>query len=261
MQLLVLALAALVSAAVVATFLQVGGAPEPGHTRDRAVLGAGTAAAVDSCSDVLLVGVDGGGERPTDDADFGPTASVFRRAFTQLADAGDRSVEAKHIVFAGAGPGALIGPRVRMSDEARRAVPVRLARAWRSGVADGVAHTLEAIDAAAYTALTSRSCWSATPTGRLGRAPGAAPAPGPSRRARPVVGAALVSDPDRHSRSVAGHPVGAPVAAAAGAGILSRLLGPTADVPADTATYGTWNVCSAGDLVLRTPARARSGRR
>ena len=247
MQLLVLTVAALVSAAVLATFLQVGSAPEPGRTRDRAVLGAGTAATVDGCRDVLLVGVDGGGERPTDAAHFGPTAGVFRRAFTRLALAGDRSVEAKHIVFSGAGPRALIGPRVR--GEARKAVTVRRARAWRSGVSDGVARTIEAIDAAAYTCpdqqlvLVGYAQGASVVHRALLRLQGR-----PDGLAR-VVGAALVSDPDRRSRSVAGHLVGAPAARATGAGIFSRLLGPTADVPADTATYATWNVCTAGDLV------------
>src|SRR6476620_1453072 len=237
MQLLVLALVALVSAAVVSTFLVVGSAPEPGRTRDRAVLGAGTAATLHRCRDVLLVGVDGGGERSSDGAGFGPTAGVFRRAFTRLADAGHRSVEARHIVFTTVGQRALIGPRVRMSDATRKVLSARLARAWRSGVGDGVAHTLEAIDAAAYTCPDQQVVL-------VGYAQGASVVHRVLHRLEQrtdglarVVGAALVSDPDRRSRSAAGHLLGAPAAAAAGAGIFTRLLAPSSDDPASTETY------------------------
>jgi alpha-tubulin suppressor-like RCC1 family protein len=64
-----------------------------------------------------------------------------------------------------------------------------------------------------------------------------------------VVGAALVSDPDRRAASATDHLVGAPAAPAAHSGIYSRVFRPVADVPAGSPTFATWNVCTAGDLV------------
>ncbi|GAB3773607.1 alpha-tubulin suppressor-like RCC1 family protein [Nocardioides ginsengisegetis] len=257
-QLLALAIGALVSAAMVAAVLHVAGTPEPGRTRDRAVLGAGTAAVVDQCRDILLVGIDGGGEGPTDGSDFGRTVGNFRKAYTRLAVAGDRSVEMARVEFGGADPAALVGAHT--PDVALKAVNAKRARAWRNPVPGGVSSMLETLDQAAYSCPDQQVVL-------VGYAQGASVVHRVLLRLqdRPeglsrVVGAALVSDPDRRAHSVASHLVGAPAAPVGHPGVLTRLIAPPQpDVPAGTPTYSTWNVCTAGDLVCdpsRTTVRA-----
>ncbi|MGZ4487211.1 MAG: RCC1 domain-containing protein [Nocardioides sp.] len=258
-QALTLALGALVSATLVATFLHVSGTPQTGHVRDRAVLGSGTAKVVDSCRDVLLVGVDGGGETPASGATFGPTLERLRQSYVRMATAGDRSVETARVELTGADPSRLVGAHVH-TDEAVRTVNATRARAWRTGVTTAVGNLTETLDQAAYACPDQQVVLA-------GYAQGASVVHRVLLRLQArtdglahVVGAALVSDPERRARSRATHLVGAPAAPVNGAGIFTRLLRPPlADVPPGTPTYATWNVCTAGDLVCdptRGPVRA-----
>ncbi len=257
-QALALAIAALVSAALVAAFLHLDAVPQPGPGADRAVLGAGTAAAVDACRDLLLVGVDGGGESPADGAAFGRTVETFRASFADLADAGDRSVEVRRIAISAGPPKDLVAPR-SADLIATKALTRKRARAWRAGVPAGVTQTVAALDDAAFACPDQQVVL-------VGYAQGAAVvhrvllrfadrAEGLAR----LVGAALVSDPERLPRSAATHLVGAPAALRGSAGLFARLLRPVADVPPATPTFEVWNVCTRDDLVCnprRTTVRS-----
>lgn len=244
---LVVAASAFVTSALVAAVLHVNGVPVLHARPDRAVLGAGTAAAVDSCADVLLVGVDGGGETPAAGATFGRTAEVFRTAFRQRATTGGRSVDVRRVAFTGPPPTELVArPHAR---DARRALSAARARAWREPVTDGVTRTLATIDGAAFACPTQQVVL-------VGFAQGASVVHRTLLRlqSRPeglgrVVGAALVSDPDRRAASGAAHLVGDPGAARRTTGVFAELLAPVADVPAGTETFSVWNVCTRGDLV------------
>jgi alpha-tubulin suppressor-like RCC1 family protein len=254
-QALVLALASLFSAALVAAFLHLDAVPERGPRVDRAVLGAGTAAAVDHCPDVLLVGVDGGGERPGTDATFGRTVEVFHQAYAELAAAGDRSVQVLRIKLTAPGIRTLVPPH-SAERPGRKAVTVHRARVWRGTVPEGAARTVAALDDAALACPDQQ-------VALVGYAQGAAVlhrvlltlqnrTDGLAR----VVGAALVSDPERRARSAAGQLVGAPAALHGGTGLFPLLLRPVADVPRGTDTFEVWNVCTRGDLVCN-PNRTR----
>ena len=242
----VLATAVATSALVVA-FLHANGTPVLHSPPDRAALGAARAAVADGCADVLLVGVDGGGETPATGATFGRTVEVFRTAFQRRAVAGDRSLDVRRIAFTGAPPARLVAhPHAR---DARRALSAPRARAWREPVPGGVTRTLATIDEAAVACPGQQVVLA-------GFAQGASVvhrallglqdrADGLSR----VAGAVLVSDPDRRSRSVATHRLGDPAAARRTSGVFPELLAPVGDVPAGTQTFAVWNVCTRGDLV------------
>lgn len=247
-QAFLLVAAALVSVAVLAAILHTGSAPGPGREPDRAVLGAGTAARVDSCDDVLLVGVDGGGEVPADASTFGRTVGVFAQAFARLAASGDRSVQELRVDLATRPASDLIGARSG-PDKARRAVNAKRARAWREPVTLGVERLTTAVDKASFACPEQQIVL-------VGHAQGAAVV----HRALAViqdrteglgrvVGAALISDPERRARSVAGQLVGAPAAGPARAGLFAKFLPPTHDVPPGTPTFAVWSICTAGDLV------------
>ena len=232
-----LALAAALSAGVVAVVLHQGSDPGPTRPPRQAVLGAATAATVDRCDDALLLTVDG--------AD-GRTVDGFVRAVRRHAAASGRTVQHVGIDLAAAPARALVGNRPRV-DKARSAVTVRLARIWRKPVGNGVDRALAALTQAALDCpdqqvLLAGHAQGASVVHRvlvaLGNRPDVLPR---------VAGAALVSDPDRRARSVA-RPVGAPAAGPRRSGVFA-LLGAVADVPAATPTLSVVSVCTAHDLV------------
>ena len=73
-----------------------------------AVLGAAAPAAAGVCRDVLLVGVDGGGERPGKGRVFGPTVDRFRTAYASLAAKGGRTVDVRRVPIHADAPRALL---------------------------------------------------------------------------------------------------------------------------------------------------------
>ncbi len=246
---LALATATVVSVSLAATVLQSGAGPRPAAP-DRVVLGAATAAAVEGCADVLLLGADGAGERPAASGGlgFGPTVSAVVEAYTALAAEGGRSVEARRVNLTAPRAVALVESR-DTSTPARDAVERPRARSWRSGVNAGVREAEETLEQAALTCPDQQVVL-------VGYAQGAAlmhrvlvrrpsDQPDPSR----LVGAVLVSDPERLADSVVGRLVGSPAASRSSVGVLPPLLRTAPDVPADTETFQVWQVCNQGDLL------------
>ncbi len=237
-----------VALALAGVGLSVLPAGDPGD-HDRAVLGsAPRALPADECRDVLLVGLDGGGERPAAGVAFGRTVEVFHRAYARLAALRDRSLEVRRIGFYGSPPSALLAAHPRV-DDARKAVNATRARAWRDGVAAAASNTVSALDSAAVTCPEQQVVL-------VGYAQGAAVvhrvvsrlAARPDGLAR-VVGAALVSDPDRRYASHTTQLIGDPAAPRRSIGVFPAFLRPIADVPATAPTFEVWNVCTRGDLV------------
>ncbi|MDN4174973.1 cutinase family protein [Nocardioides sp. SOB77] len=246
-QALLLIAATLVSVAVVAAFLHTGSQPGPGEAPDRAALGAGTAATVDECADLLLLGVDGAGEAPSGGTTYGRTVGVLARALTRQALSADRTVEQVRVPMASRPTTALLGRRTD-TRTAFRDVTVARARTWMRPVPAATQRLLALVDRHAFACPDQQLVL-------VGHAQGAAVVhraltalAGRPEGLLDVVGAALVADPDRHVRTRAIR-VGAPAAAAARSGIAARRLGTVADVPARTPTYAAWSVCTAGDLV------------
>ncbi|GGO77713.1 cutinase family protein [Nocardioides deserti] len=246
-QALLLVAAALTSVAVVAAFLHAGSQPGPTEERGRAVLGAGTAATVEQCADLLLLGVDGAGEAPSGGTTFGRTVGVLARALTRQALAADRTVEQVRVPMATRPTAALVGRRPHPR-KALRSVTKDRARTWMRPVPAATRRLLALVDRHAFGCPDQQLVL-------VGHAQGAAVVHRgltalSARRdgLTDVVGAALVADPDRRPRTRATS-LGAPAAARAGRGIAARRLGAVADVPARTATYAAWSVCTTGDLV------------
>ncbi|WP_435743042.1 cutinase family protein [Nocardioides sp. SYSU DS0663] len=256
-QALLLIAAAVVSVAVVAALLHTGSARSDRQERDRAVLGAATAVAVESCADLLVLGVDGAGETPRSGQTFGRTVQATARALTRVAREAGRTVEAVRVPMASRPVTALVAPRARR-DRALRAVTRARAGAWMRPVPAATDALLSLLDRRAVDCPDQQ-------VGLVGHAQGAAAvhraldvlAERPDGLAR-VAGAALVSDPDRRAGTSA-TALGAPPAARGRSGIATRLLAAGPDVPAPTPTYAVWSVCTDGDLVCdprNTPVRA-----
>lgn len=243
--LLALALAAALSVGVVAVVLHQGADHGPDRPPHRAVLGAATAAVVDRCDDALLLTVDGGGERPGAQRP-GPTVDVFLRAVRRHAAASGRTVQHVGLALDTEPPRVLVGDHPSV-DKAKAAVTPRRVRAWRRPVAAGVDRALGALDRAARDCPDQQVLLAGYAHGAsvVHRVLGAL-AGHPDVLPR-VVGAALVSDPDRRARSVAA-PVGAPAAGPRRSGVFT-LVKTVADVPPVTPTFEVVNVCTAHDLV------------
>ncbi|WKN47536.1 cutinase family protein [Nocardioides sp. Arc9.136] len=246
-QALLLVAAALVSVAVVAALLHTGSEPGPGEDRGRVVLGAATAATVDECADLLLLGVDGAGEAPSGGATYGRTVGAFAARLTRLARRADRSVEQVRVPMASRPTADLLGKRPDRR-KALRSVTVARARTWMRPVDTATQRMLALLDQHAFDCPDQQVVLA-------GHAQGAAVAHRAvtTLASRPdglldVVGAALVADPDRRPRTAATR-LGAPAAAGRSSGVAARRLGRVRDVPARSATYAAWSVCTAGDLV------------
>lgn len=256
-QALLLVAATLVAVAVVAAFLHTGARPGPGEGRGRAVLGASTAATVDECSDLLLLGVDGAGEAPAGGTTYGRTVGVFARAFTRQALAADRTVEQARVPMATRPTTYLVGKRPDPR-KALKSVTRDRARAWMEPAPAAAKRLLALVDRHAFDCPDQQLVL-------VGHAQGAAVV----HRAlsslasrgdglTDVVGAVLVSDPDRRAATSA-VALGAPKAARGRTGLAARLLRAVADVPPRTPTYAAWSVCTADDLVC-DPRQVRTGK-
>lgn len=252
---LTLVVAALLSATLIAAFLNLGAVDEAGPDRERAVLGAATAATADQCADLLLLGVDGGGESsarnsPPDPspASFGRTLRPFVEQVLAQAAAGVRTVDVRRVTITAPSARALVDSPTT-SEPARSAVTRARARAWRSGVPEGVRRAVATLDEAGLACPDQQLAL-------VGHAQGASVLhrvllqlqERPEGLAR-VVGAALVSDPERRRNSVAGHLLGVPSAPVDSSGVLALVGRAAADVPPDTATLQIWSLCTRSDLV------------
>src|SRR5690606_10732325 len=134
---------------VVAAILHTGSQPGPADRRDRAVLGAGTAATVDGCADLLLLGVDGAGEAPSGGTTYGRTVGVLARAPTRQAPAAHRTVEQVRVPMATRPTAALLGKRPDRR-RALRSVTRDRARAWMQPVPAATGRLLALVDQHAF---------------------------------------------------------------------------------------------------------------
>ncbi|GAB4011599.1 cutinase family protein [Nocardioides ultimimeridianus] len=201
-----------------------------------------------SCADVLLVGIDGNGQRPAPGHRFGRTVDAVARVYASRI-VPTRTVRTFRVgvwtpTLATLTQGAL---RHRGARVALRTPSVRR---WMAPVA-------AAVDRAAPTiAGMLRTC----PSQQLvlaGYAQGAAIAhrllvrlAGAGLGDR-VTGAALVSDPYRRIGTTATID-GDPAAPRRRGGVASLRLSPVADVPPPAGAYRPWEVCTSGDLVCDT---------
>lgn len=199
-----------------------------------------------SCGDVVVVGVDGNGERPRSGAAFGPT--VTRVAAAYGARVGARSVRTVRVPVSTATLSRLVDGHDKRKRDAGDAVRRTALRAWMGPLTEHVT--------TAHRLVADRGV--ACPEEQVvlvGYAQGAAVAHRLLHRwsrdgvpAR-VAGAVLVSDPDRRYRTRS-RLSGAPAAPHASTGlVVHRITPPAPDVPAATPTFGVSTVCTARDLV------------
>ena len=217
--------------------------------------GAGTArperglrmAAATGCPEVVVVGVDGGGRGWS--ARLKHAGEPLREVVsaTRQRVTGDGGTAAvRHLGVDFRSVTALVrGARTRPTT---KAVTPRRARAWRAGVGPATRE---------LTAGLHRMAAACPEQGYVlaGHAQGAsavhrallAAADDDALTGR-IVGAALVSDPDRAPRTRATL-TGAPTAKASGRGVVWKLLDQPGDVPAAGQEARVVSVCTAGDLV------------
>ncbi len=235
------------TAAVVVVGLLLAVRDRPDEPDKGAVLGSAVPAAAGVCRDVLLVGVDGGGERPGKGRVFGPTVDRFRTAYAALAAKGGRTVDVRRVPIHADAPRALL--RKKAPDgNARKALDKARVKAWRKPVPHVVGRTMKVLTKAAAACPEQQVVL-------VGFSHGAAVmhrvllrlANRPDGLAR-VAAATLIADPDRVAKTSA-RIVGHPPAPRGGSGVFAHVLTPQADTPAPSATFDVLQVCSRGDLV------------
>lgn len=238
------ALSCAVALVVCLLALVLVGGRTPGRPGAAVQAGSGVA-----CADVLVVGIDGNGERPAPGHRFGRTVDGVTRVYTSRTIATGRTVRTYRI-------GAWTPTLSTLTRGALRNRGARIALRTPS-VRRWMAPVRAAVDRAAPTvAGMLRTC----PSQQLvlvGYAQGAAIAhrvllrlAGAGLGDR-VTGAALVSDPYRRIGTAATID-GDPAAPRRRGGVASLRLSPVDDVPAPSGTYRPWEICTSGDLVCDT---------
>src|SRR3954447_765179 len=212
------------------------------------------AKAAAGCADVLVIGVDGNGQRPTRGHTFGPTVDAVVRRVAAQARGHERTVSVARVPLSTLKSSALLRHRHRPAEPTVRAISRPGIRAWRAPILDSVRASLALI-----TDRTVRC--PERPVLLVGYAQGAsvvhrvlgriADAGGLAR----LVGGVMIADPDRRARSVARPVVGDPAAPGNRPGIFPAFLTAHPDVPAAQGSFGVWSVCSRSDLVCH-PSRA-----
>lgn len=187
-----------------------------------------------ACADVLVVGVDGNGERPARGATFGPSVERFAGKYVARLSAG-RSVKQKRVVLHAPKLGTLTAGH-RTGKPAAASIRRAALRQWLAPVRAGTTALVKAIDTAAASCPEQQFVL-------VGYAQGAktvhlslAKLRQRSYGARIAAGV-LISDPSRRK------------------GIEARLGKQVAAPPPSSPTFGAWNVCTAGDLVC-APGRS-----
>lgn len=231
---------------VVATVVVLARQSPRGEKPEEAVLGAAPL----SCRDILLIGVDGGGERPGKGRVFGPTVERFRLAYSALAAKGQRTVDVRRVAVKGSSPRALLPKRTPPSANARKSLLAEKdrVRAWRAPVPHAVSRVMKVLSKAAVTCAEQQVVL-------VGFSHGASAVHRVLQRMadRPeglgrLAGAVLVADPDRVPKTSAER-AGAPPAPRGGKGAFALVLRPQGDTAVPTPTTAIWQVCSTGDLV------------
>lgn len=247
-----LVLVVLAALAVVAVTRDDGARPG----RQQAQVVAAPSAELPVCSDVLVLGIDGNGEKPRKGKRFGPTVDKAVAAVVAGAQARARTVDKKSVTVRTKPASALVPAR-----SAARPTRSQLSRAravaWQKPVGAGVKAGIRALDTAATTCADQQLVL-------VGYAQGASVVHrmllGIAKRAglrTRLVGALLVSDPDRRTRTKATR-LGSPAAARKSQAVLPSVGRAVADTPAPDVLRGTWSICTRGDLVCApsaTPVR------
>lgn len=228
--------------AVVATVLAVttrgadGGAMEP-------------TAAEPTCSDVLVIGATGSGERVSEDAPLGRTLEVVRTAF---AAATDRSVAVRSVGGVMPGPQTL-RKRPNATGPTSQSVSKQAVLRWEEGLPTSTASLRSAVHEA-VTACPDQQLV------LLGYAQGAmsvhrylAGSTSDADLAGRFVGAVLVADGDR-AAGTAAYRAGAPAARRSARGVEAYFRRPRADVPVLERYQVVWSVCTRGDIACSVGA-------
>ena len=152
------------------------------------------------CPDVLVVGVDGNGQRPTAGHTFGPTVDTVVRRVVAHAKGNGRSVSVVRVPLTTLPVSAVLQHRRRADESTLRAISKPLLRAWREPVAAGRSHHLPVHDRIARcperpvllvgfaqgASVVHRVIGRVSDTGGLSH----------------LVGGITIADPDRLARSV-----------------------------------------------------------
>ncbi|WP_205471177.1 cutinase family protein [Nocardioides sp. SYSU D00038] len=236
------------------------GSAEPAAGSAAARGDARTVARVTRCADVLVIGIDGNGERPGRKTTFGPTVEAVSARYLAKARAAGRTTSTQRLPrWSTPGLGTLVKGRRATADVAAGLRRSSI-NAWKKPIAAGVDTASRAVGAA-VAACPERQVV------LVGYAQGAAVAHRTAARlaargdVAQLTAVVLVSDPDRRGGSVT--PLdGNPAAPRSSRGLLNRRSTAQPDLPPARGTFAAWSVCTKRDLVCapgRTSlARARS---
>lgn len=234
-----------VASVVGSLLLVVTSGQEPDEGPGEGAASALAPAAASSCTDVLVVGIDGNGQGRG--ASYGPVVKRVTDGVARQAARANRTVTfarvrvgtpASTTLVAGSRAGAKATTAVSARKVRRWAKPVKPAlRKTRALLADRMADCPDRqvllVGYAQGAAVAHRALQDLEKKGAL----------------TDVAGAVLVSDPYRVSRSSAGKPLGTPAAGRRSVGVVTRYAKSPGDVPAPTGTYGVVSVCTRSDLV------------
>ncbi|WP_345519682.1 cutinase family protein [Nocardioides conyzicola] len=209
-------------------------ASDPTDAEAAASSSAASSARRSACADVLVVGVDGNGQRRAKGATFGPAVERFAAAYVRKLSGG-RSVQQKRVVLHTPKLGALTSQH-RQARTAVASIRRPALRQWLAPVKPGTAKLVQTLDAAAAACPEQQFVL-------VGYAQGARIVHSALTKVRQrpygarISAGVLISDPAQRR------------------GIEARLGRHVDAPPRSTSTYGVWNVCLAGDLVC-APGRA-----
>jgi alpha-tubulin suppressor-like RCC1 family protein/endonuclease/exonuclease/phosphatase family metal-dependent hydrolase len=199
--------------------------------------GTGPTARRSSCADVLLVGLDGNGQRPARGKTFGPAVEQFAGAYARQLGKG-RSVQQKRLAVGTPKLAALTAGHLSGKPAAASIRKTSLRR-WMASVPRARKALLATLDAAAASCPEQQFVL-------VGYAQGARTVHGALATLRErsygdrIAAGVLISDPGHRG------------------GIEARVGRKVDAPPAATDTFGVWNICTTGDLVCR-PGRAALG--
>lgn len=187
-----------------------------------------------SCAAVLVVGIDGNGQRPGRGKTFGPAVERFAGAYARQLGKG-RSVQEKRLAVRTPGLGTLTAGHLSGKAAAASIRTASLKR-WLAPVPAARKALVATLDAAATSCPEQQFVVVGYAQGARAVHSSLATLRERSYGARIVAGV-LISDPARRG------------------GIEARLGRSVEAPPAASDTFGVWNICTTGDLVCR-PGRS-----
>lgn len=216
------------SSAAVEAGTEVAASPTAGATASAASKAAAPVARRSSCADVLLVGIDGNGQRPRGGKTFGPAVQRFAGPYSKQLAKG-RSVQQKRLSV-GTPRLATLTSGHRTGKPAAASIRKTALRRWSAPVGPAKKALVSTLDAAAASCPEQQFVL-------VGYAQGAR-----------AVHAALATLRERSygDRLVAGVLISDP---AHRRGIEARMGRKVDAPPAATDTFGVWSICTRGDLV------------